>query len=65
MEGRVEKWSVEPKSGEVGRLREEAEHPGGAALQGLLTCRLHISELQSSLISQCWVTEALPRPLCA
>lgn len=45
---------------EVGRLRVEAEHPGETALQGLLTCRLHISELQSSLILQCWVTEALP-----
>ncbi len=49
----------------MGRLREEAEHPGEAALQGLLTCRLHISELQSSLISPCWVTEALPFSLCA
>ena len=46
--------------GEVGRLREEAEHSGEAALQGLLTCRLHISELQSSLILLCWVTEAPP-----
>lgn len=53
------------ESREVGRLREEAEHPGEAALQGLLTCRLHISELQSSLISLCWVTEALPFSLCA
>lgn len=53
------------ESGEVGRLREEAEHPGEAALQGLLTCRLHISELQSSLISPRWVTEALPFPHCA
>lgn len=44
----------------VGRLREEAERPGEAALQGLLTCRLHISELQSSLILPCWVSEAFP-----
>lgn len=44
----------------VGRLREEAERPGEAALQGLLTCRLHISELQSSLILPSWVSEALP-----
>lgn len=36
-------------SGEVLRLREEAEHPGEAELHGLLTCRLHISELQSSM----------------
>lgn len=43
----------------VGRLREEAERPGEAALQGLLTCRLHISELQSSLILPSWVSEAL------
>ena len=43
-----------------GVLREEAERPREAALQGLLTCRLHISELQSSLIAPCWVTEALP-----
>lgn len=44
---------------------EEAKRPGEAALQGLLTCRLHISELQSILISPCWVTEALPFSLCA
>lgn len=37
-----------------------AERPGEAALQGLLTCRLHISEMQSSLISPRWVSEALP-----
>lgn len=44
---------------EVERLREEAERPGDTALQGLLTCRLHISELQSILILQGWVTEAV------
>lgn len=66
MEGRVERSEDgHAESREVGRLREEAEHPGEAALQGLLTCRLHISELQSSLISPCWVTEALPLSLRA
>lgn len=52
------------ESREVGRLREEIERPMEAVLQGLLTCRLHISELQSSLISPCWVTEAPPFLLC-
>lgn len=51
------------ESRELGRLREEAEDPGEAVLQGLLTCRLHISELQSSLIFACWVTGALPSRL--
>lgn len=42
---------------------EEARRPGEAVLQGLLRCRLHISELQSSLILQHWVTDApLPSP---
>lgn len=33
--------------------------PWGGCARGLLTCRLHISEVQSSLIFACWVTEAL------
>lgn len=48
------------KTRKVESLRAEAERPGEAALRGLLTCRLHISELQSRRIWQCWVIEADP-----